>query len=155
MTKLRGSRLTPYPWTAMGAPGPRARARLTRWASGGVALHEWAFPTRDSLQRCRRRRPAPQALNADFAPAVGMFDIVPPWIMGRNIFGPIRKPGPTMPERPWVGETTPPVSRAGSSADNHPRLQRFEWTAAWEKKKRTRGWGATFHFRHGVHSCRR
>ncbi|MEO6919103.1 MAG: dihydrofolate reductase family protein [Collimonas sp.] len=54
---------------------------------GGKALHEWAFSTR-TFQRMFGNDGGVAGIDDDFA--VRSFDNVGAWIMGRNMFGPIR-----------------------------------------------------------------
>ena len=58
---------------------------------GGERLHEWMFATR-TWQRMQGRAGGETGIDDDFA-ARG-FAGVGGWIMGRNIFGPIRGPTP-------------------------------------------------------------
>ena len=55
---------------------------------GGIALHEWAFATR-TFQRMFGNSGGATGIDDDFA-ARGLAN-VGAWIMGRNMFGPIRK----------------------------------------------------------------
>jgi dihydrofolate reductase len=77
---------------------------------GGVALHEWMFATR-TAQRIMSGSPAlgkasgETGIDDDFA-ARG-FDNVGAWIIGRNMFGPVRGPWPDESWRGWWGENPP------------------------------------------------
>ncbi len=78
---------------------------------GGPSLHEWLFPTR-SFQRLHAEMTASSApaegvtgIDDDFA-ALG-FENVGAWILGRNMFGPVRGPWPDERWRGWWGETPP------------------------------------------------
>ena len=71
---------------------------------GGRALHEWFFPTR-TFQRIIGRDSGATGIDDDFA-ARG-FDNIGAWILGRNMFGPIRGPWPDEKWRGWWGEEPP------------------------------------------------
>ena len=58
---------------------------------GGHALHEWAFPTA-TFQRMLGNEGGTTGTDNDFA-ARGFRD-VGAWILGRNMFGPVRGPWP-------------------------------------------------------------
>ena len=70
---------------------------------GGAALHEWFYPTR-TFQRMFGKGGA-TGLDDDFA-ARG-FDNIGAWILGRNMFGPVRGPWPDESWRGWWGESPP------------------------------------------------
>src|SRR5438067_1012075 len=61
---------------------------------GGMALHKWAFDTR-TMQRMMGN-PDGGADGADEDFAARGFANIGAWILGRNMFGPVRGP--------WVGE---------------------------------------------------
>ncbi len=64
---------------------------------GGMALHEWAFRTR-TFQQMHGEDGGATGIDEDFA-ARG-FDNIGAWILGRNMFGPVRGPRPrTTPGR--------------------------------------------------------
>src|SRR5574342_461506 len=80
---------------------------------GGTALFEWFFPTR-TFKQMHAPELAPKRLaqeggttgvDDDFA-ALG-FENLGAWIMGRNMFGPVRGPWPDESWRGWWG-TNPP-----------------------------------------------
>jgi dihydrofolate reductase len=71
---------------------------------GGVALHEWAFATR-TFQRMFGSDGGTTGVDDDFA-ARGFFNIGA-WIMGRNMFGPIRGAWPDDEWKGWWGEDPP------------------------------------------------
>jgi dihydrofolate reductase len=56
---------------------------------GGVALHEWAFGTR-TFRKMFGQEGGSTGVDDDFA--VRGFANVGAWIMGRNMFGPMRGP---------------------------------------------------------------
>jgi dihydrofolate reductase len=71
---------------------------------GGEALHGWMFPTR-TFQQMIGGEGGSQAKDDEFARR--SFDDIGAWIMGRNMFGPIRGPWPDDAWRGWWGEEPP------------------------------------------------
>lgn len=71
---------------------------------GGLALHEWVFPTR-TFQRMHGDGEGVTGIDDDFA-ARG-FSNIGAWILGRNMFGPIRGPWPDADWKGWWGDTPP------------------------------------------------
>jgi dihydrofolate reductase len=71
---------------------------------GGLALHEWAFATR-TFRRMHGREGGTTGVDDDFA-ARG-FENIGAWILGRNMFGPIRGPWPDETWKGWWGENPP------------------------------------------------
>jgi dihydrofolate reductase len=89
---------------------------------GGMALHQWVLPTRTF-----RRMHAPDPLDEqagttgvddDFA-ALG-FENVGAWILGRNMFGPVRGPWTDDSWRGWWGDD-PPYHVPVFVLTHHPR----------------------------------
>jgi dihydrofolate reductase len=72
---------------------------------GGTDLHQWAFPTRTFQQALFGADGGTTGLDEDFASRG--FRNVGAWILGRNMFGPIRGPWPDMSWEGWWG-TSPP-----------------------------------------------
>jgi len=72
---------------------------------GGTALHEWAFPTRTFQQRIFGRAEGETGVDDDWI-ARG-FRNVGAWILGRNMFGPVRGRWPDEQWRGWWGEEPP------------------------------------------------
>jgi dihydrofolate reductase len=72
---------------------------------GGEALHQWALPTRTFQQALFGAAGGTTGVDDDFA-ARG-FKNVGAWILGRNMFGPIRGPWPDMKWKGWWGENPP------------------------------------------------
>ncbi len=72
--------------------------------AGGMALHQWFFATR-TFQKIHGRDGGSAGLDDDFA-ARG-FANVGAWILGRNMFGPVRGPWPDDEWKGWWGETPP------------------------------------------------
>lgn len=71
---------------------------------GGIALHNWFFPTQ-TFQAMHGSGSGTTGPDDDFA-ARG-FENVGAWIMGRNMFGPVRGPWPDEKWRGWWGENPP------------------------------------------------
>jgi dihydrofolate reductase len=77
---------------------------------GGLALHQWFFGTQ-TFQKMSghpavtEKLPAPRPVDEDFA-ARG-FENVGAWIIGRNMFGPIRGPWPNKKWKGWWGNEPP------------------------------------------------
>jgi dihydrofolate reductase len=71
---------------------------------GGEALHQWLLPTR-TFQRMYGKQDGTTGVDDDFA-ARGMENIGA-WIMGRNMFGPVRGPWPDESWRGWWGKNPP------------------------------------------------
>jgi dihydrofolate reductase len=71
---------------------------------GGEALHDWYVPTR-SFRQAHGKEGGVTGPDDDFA-ARGMAGIGA-WIMGRNMFGPVRGPWPDETWRGWWGKNPP------------------------------------------------
>lgn len=71
---------------------------------GGEELHDWLVNTR-TFKRLQRRDGGDTGIDEDFA-AQG-FEGIGAWIMGRNMFGPIRGPWPDESWRGWWGKNPP------------------------------------------------
>jgi dihydrofolate reductase len=71
---------------------------------GGIALHDWALPTA-TFQRMFGNETGTTGIDNDFA-ARG-FNNVGAWILGRNMFGPIRGPWPDDTWKGWWGDNPP------------------------------------------------
>lgn len=72
---------------------------------GGTDLHQWLFPTRTLQRTLFGAEDGTSGIDDDFA-ARG-FDQVGAWILGRNMFGPIRGPWPDLDWKGWWGESPP------------------------------------------------
>ena len=83
--------------------GP-AQTRKTPLGVGGEELHDWLVNTR-TFKRMQGQDGGDTGLDEDFA-ARG-FEDIGPWIMGRNMFGPIRGPWPDETWRGWWGKNPP------------------------------------------------
>lgn len=84
---------------------------------GGLALHEWAFATR-TFQRMFGQDGGETGIDDDFA--ARSFENVGAWILGRNMFGPVRGPWPDDTWKGWWGET-PPYHVPVFVLTHHPR----------------------------------
>jgi dihydrofolate reductase len=84
---------------------------------GGLALHEWAFATR-TFRQMFGGDGGTTSIDDDFA-ARG-FANIGAWIMGRNMFGPIRGPWPGDSWKGWWGDK-PPYHTPVFVLTNHPR----------------------------------
>ncbi|HEU4626260.1 MAG TPA: dihydrofolate reductase family protein [Steroidobacteraceae bacterium] len=71
---------------------------------GGEALHEWVYPTR-TFQRMLGKDGGQTGIDDDFAAA--SFENVGAWILGRNMFGPVRGPWPDDSWKGWWGDNPP------------------------------------------------
>ncbi len=97
---------------------------------GGMALHDWAFTTRTFHQMFGDSGGA-TGVDDDFA-ARG-FRNVGAWVLGRNMFGPIRGPWPDEAWKGWWG-ANPPYHTPVFVLTHHPRASL------------TMTGGTTFHF---------
>ncbi len=105
---------------------------------GGVALHEWVFATRTFRQMIGGDG-GTTGIDDDFA-ARGVADIGA-WILGRNMFGPVRGPWPDDEWKGWWG-ASPPYHTPVYVLTHHPR-------ASIEMEG-----GTTFHFvTDGIHAA--
>jgi dihydrofolate reductase len=84
---------------------------------GGMALHGWAFATR-TFQRMFGNDGGTTGIDEDFA-ARG-FSNVGAWILGRNMFGPVRGQWPDDTWRGWWGDN-PPYHTPVFVLTNYPR----------------------------------
>jgi dihydrofolate reductase len=71
---------------------------------GGTALHTWFYPTR-TFQRMFGKEEGTTGTDDAFA-ARGI-DNVGAWILGRNMFGPVRGPWPDESWKGWWGDNPP------------------------------------------------
>lgn len=69
---------------------------------GGTALHGWALPTKTFQKNLFGNDSGETGVDEDFA-ARG-FQNVGAWILGRNMFGPVRGPWPGESWRGWWGD---------------------------------------------------
>ena len=105
---------------------------------GGIALHDWALATH-TLRRMFGADGGSTGIDDDFA-ARG-FTNIGAWIMGRNMFGPVRGPWPDDNWKGWWGDN-PPYHTSVFVLTHHPR------------SPVTMDGGTTFHFvTDGIHSA--
>ena len=105
---------------------------------GGPALHEWVFATRTFHKMCGQEGGTTD-VDDDFA-ARG-FSNVGSWIIGRNMFGPIRGTWPDENWKGWWGDN-PPYHVPVFVLTHHPR------------ESITMAGGTTFHFvTDGIHAA--
>jgi len=105
---------------------------------GGMALHEWVFATR-TFQQMLGKDGGTTGIDNDFA-ARG-FGGIGAWILGRNMFGPVRGPWPDDNWKGWWGDN-PPYHVPVFVLTNHPR------------PAITMSGGTTFHFvTDGIHAA--
>ena len=71
---------------------------------GGESLHEWVFPTRTFQQLYGKE---PGTTGEDDAFARRGFENIGAWVMGRNMFGPVRGPWPDGQWKGWWGNNPP------------------------------------------------
>jgi dihydrofolate reductase len=71
---------------------------------GGETLHEWLIPTR-TFQALSGNNAGTTELDDDFA--ARSFENVGAWILGRNMFGPVRGPWPDDSWKGWWGNNPP------------------------------------------------
>ena len=68
---------------------------------GGMALHEWGFATR-TFQKMHGNGGGVTGVDDDFV--VRGFEGIGSWILGRNMFGPVRGPWPDLSWQGWWGD---------------------------------------------------
>jgi dihydrofolate reductase len=84
---------------------------------GGIALHQWAFSTR-TTQQMYGDGGGETGIDNDFV-AHG-FANIGAWILGRNMFGPVRGAWPDYSWKGWWGDN-PPYHTPVFVLTNHPR----------------------------------
>jgi dihydrofolate reductase len=72
---------------------------------GGTTLPEWFFPTRTFQQMFGNPEGGETNVDDDFAKR--SFVNIGAWILGRNMFGPVRGPWPDESWKGWWGDTPP------------------------------------------------
>lgn len=72
---------------------------------GGTDLHQWLLPTRTFQSTVLGADGGTTGIDDDFA--ARSFKNVGAWILGRNMFGPIRGPWPDMDWKGWWGDSPP------------------------------------------------
>ena len=85
---------------------------------GGEQLHGWFIPTRTFQQNVMRREEGTTGVDNDFA--TRSFENLGAWILGRNMFGPVRGP---WPDDSWKGwwSANPPYHVPVFVLTHHPR----------------------------------
>ena len=71
---------------------------------GGMALHQWVLPTR-TFRAMFGEKGGTTGVDEEFARRG--FENVGAWILGRNMFGPVRGPWPDEEWKGWWGEEPP------------------------------------------------
>jgi dihydrofolate reductase len=105
---------------------------------GGMALHKWAFATR-TFRKMQGNAGGTTGVDEDFA-ARG-FTNIGAWILGRNMFGPIRGKWPDDQWKGWWGDN-PPYHVPVFVLTHHPRASI------------AMAGGTTFHFvTDGIHAA--
>ncbi|MFZ1101845.1 MAG: dihydrofolate reductase family protein [Hyphomicrobiaceae bacterium] len=105
---------------------------------GGLANHKWAFATRTFRQMFGQEG---GSTGIDDEIAAKGFANIGAWIIGRNMFGPVRGPWPDDSWKGWWGDN-PPYHCEVFVLTNHPRAS-FEMDG-----------GTTFHFvTDGIHAA--
>ena len=84
---------------------------------GGMELHQWAFATR-TFRHMHGGEGGTTGLDEGFA--ARSFENVGAWILGRNMFGPVRGPWPDDAWKGWWGEE-PPYHVPVFVLTHHPR----------------------------------
>ncbi|MGE0772866.1 MAG: dihydrofolate reductase family protein [Cyclobacteriaceae bacterium] len=97
---------------------------------GGPDLHQWFFPTDTFKQKLGEGR-GTTGIDNDFAKKG--FENIGAWILGRNMFGPVRGPWPDESWKGWWGDS-PPYHCEVFVLSNHAR------------KSFSMEGGTTFHF---------
>lgn len=105
---------------------------------GGLALHEWLIATR-TFGKLYGDGDGTTGAGDEFA-ARG-FDSIGAWILGRNMFGPVRGPWPNDQWKGWWGDD-PPYHTPVFVLTSHARAPI------------TMDGGTTFHLSYGWHPCR-
>ena len=88
---------------------------------GGPALHEWSHGTRTFQKRVMGNEGGESGVGEQFV-ARG-FENVGAWILGRNMFGPVRGPWPDEEWNGWWGDD-PPYHTHVFVLTHHPRTSR-------------------------------
>ena len=85
---------------------------------GGMDLHQWFFPTRTFQRMHSGKDEGTTGVDNDFAERG--FERIGAWILGRNMFGPIRGPWPDDQWKGWWGDN-PPYHTPVFVLTHHPR----------------------------------
>lgn len=101
MSKLRVSN---FSISLDGFGAGRDQSRDDPLGVGGEALHEWFVPTR-TFKEAHGAEGGTTGADDDIAARA--FENVGAWIMGRNMFGPVRGPWPDESWQGWWGDNPP------------------------------------------------
>jgi dihydrofolate reductase len=96
------------------APG---QTREEPFGPGGIKVMEWFFPT-DSFHKMQGKPGGETGIDNDFS--VRSLTGMGAWILGRNMFGPVRGPWPDEDWKGWWGED-PPYHVPTFVLTHHPR----------------------------------
>lgn len=102
MSKLR---VNAYTVSADGFGAGVDQSRNQPLGRGGERLHEWFVPTRTFQRAVLTRDDGTTGVDNDFA--ARSFENLGAWIMGRNMFGPVRGPWPDFEWKGWWGANPP------------------------------------------------
>jgi len=83
------------------APG---QTREEPFGPGGIKVMDWFFPT-DTFQKMQGKKGGETGVDNDFS--IRSMAGMGAWILGRNMFGPIRGPWPDDSWKGWWGENPP------------------------------------------------
>jgi dihydrofolate reductase len=86
---------------------------------GGLDLHQWIFPTR-AFHKMQGEDESKGTTGVDNDFAERGFERIGAWILGRNMFGPIRGPWPDDKWKGWWGDD-PPYHTSVFVLTHHPR----------------------------------
>ncbi len=96
----------------------RAQSLEAPLGRGGEQLHKWVWPTRTFRAKVLGQSGGTTGIDDDFAAA--SFAGVGAWILGRNMFGPVRGPWPDDAWKGWWGDE-PPYHTPVFVLTHHPR----------------------------------
>ena len=85
---------------------------------GGLGLHEWIMPTQTIQKKLFAKDAGTTGPDDDFA--TRGFENIGAWILGRNMFGPVRGPWPDDTWKGWWGDN-PPYHVPTFVLTHHPR----------------------------------
>ena len=102
MSKLRVNAFT---ISADGFGAGPDQSREDPLGRGGEQLHGWFVPTRTFQRNVQRREGGTTGVDDDFA--TRSFENLGAWIMGRKMFGPVRRPWPDYEWKGWWGANPP------------------------------------------------
>jgi dihydrofolate reductase len=115
MSKLR---VNAFSVSADGFGAGLDQSREQPLGRGGEQLHGWFIPTRTFQQNVMRREEGTTGVDNDFA--TRSFENLGAWILGRNMFGPVRGPWPDDSWWGWWG-ANPPYHVPVFVLTHHPR----------------------------------